>query len=135
MQLAGAEKNLNWAKAKFKLVLADATKVSKYVDHADYIVTEPFMGKLRYQPAEIENITRGLEKLYLGALKDWQKILTPGGKIVMVFPIFSSTRGRIITGDIVDHNSLSGYNVLARGIKYSRPEALIEREIITLEKK
>lgn len=135
-QLAGAEKNLNWAKAQFKLVLADAVQISQYLDkQVDYIVTEPFMGKTKYRPEEITNITKGLSKLYLGALKNWQKVLASGGKVVMAFPIYRQNEKRFVTGDIVDHKLLSGYNVLARGIIYSRPGAQIEREIIILEKK
>lgn len=133
-QLAGAEKNLNWVKAKHKLILTDATHISKHVEKVDYIVTEPFLGKARYQPHEVENIVKGLKKLYLGALKDWQKILPPGGKIVMIFPVFTLGNKEIITGDIVDHEDLSGYNTLQRGIFYSRPGAQIKREIVILEK-
>lgn len=135
-QLAGSEKNLEWVKAKYKLVFADAANISQHLNESvDFIVTEPFMGKTKFQVDEIDNITKGLSKLYLGALKDWQKILAPEGIVVMAFPVFNPKRKKIVTGDIVDHPSLSGYNVRVRGIFYSQPHAQIEREIIVLEKK
>jgi tRNA G10 N-methylase Trm11 len=134
-QLAGAEKNLRWAGYNFKLILTDATKISDHLQTADYFVSEPFMGKTRYSPLEIGNIAKGLSKLYLGALKNWHKVLKPGGRVVMTFPIFTNLKNKVVTGDIVDHSSLSGYNIVARDIYYSRPNAQITREIIILEKK
>lgn len=135
-QLRGARANLKWAKIEGQIIKADATDLSSVLERkVDYIVTEPFMGKPQFDAANAENIARGLAKLYLGALKEWLKILNPGGKVVMIFPIFQTGKGKIATGDIVDHSSLSGYNVLARNIQYSQPKARVVREIIVLEKK
>ena len=135
-QLSGAKKNLDWGHAKCELVKADATGLDKRLkSKVDYIVTEPFMGKTRFKPGEQKNIAKGLHKLYLGALKNWLKILNPKGRVVMFFPIFQSDTKQIITSNVVDQPALSGYNVLARNIIYSQPRAQVKRETIILEKK
>lgn len=98
-------------KIDWKLINGDATHISEKLDaeSIDTIVTEPFMGALFSREAEsgfarekgdsvlyqrgkkvtlknIHNTLRGLEKLYLGAFKNWRSILRPHGVVVMAFP-------------------------------------------------
>ncbi len=134
-QLAGAEKNLKWAGLPVNLILADAVKISDFIkDPVDCIVTEPFMGRPNPTPAQIPNVARGLEKLYLGCFKNWQKILQPGGKIVIVLPLFQVGEKAVHTADVVDAPHFVGYNLVTRGIIYSRPGATVRREVVILQK-
>jgi tRNA G10 N-methylase Trm11 len=135
-QLAGCEKNLRWARIKpIKLALWDAAHISELkLQPVDMIVTEPFMGKTRYDSREIPNIYKGLTKLYKGVLKEWLKVLKPGGVIMMSFPEFRLNNKVYKTSDVIDQSGSLGYNVQIGGLPYSRPEAGVTREMILLRK-
>ncbi len=135
VQLDGARKNLDWLGFKAELFHADAVKISLQIrGKIDYIVTEPFMGKVTTRPDRLPDLARGLKKLYLGCLKDWNKILSPGGKIVMVFPVFEYRSNNYPTSGVVDDKRLLDYNIKTRGLMYFRPEARVKREIVILQK-
>jgi tRNA G10 N-methylase Trm11 len=112
----------------------DATHLSTKFSGVDAIVTEPFLGKSKFRPDEIRYIVPGLEKLYLGCLKDWLKVLKPGGFVVMVFPWFDDGKKVYKTSEIIDGKLKLSYNPLKRGIFYSRPDADVKREIVILQK-
>lgn len=77
--------------ANYKLHLADATQISKQLqpNSIDAIITEPYLGPQR-GGFEIDKIIKELEQLYSKSLIEFKKILKPGGKIVMVWPLFSA---------------------------------------------
>jgi len=135
-QLTGAKRNLNWLGLSAELFNADAVKVSFQIKKpVDFIATEPYMGKLTVRPDRLPDLARGLKKLYLGCLKDWAKILVPGGRVVMVFPVFEFLGKIYQTGSVIDDSHLLDYNIEARGIMYYRPQAKVRREIVILTKK
>ena len=103
-------------------------------EEIDAIVTEPYLGKPNLRPDQAEYAVIGLKKLYLGALKDWHKILKPHGYVVMVFPILPGVKTEFSTSKVIDDKHLLGYNQLSKGLIYSRPEAGIKREIVILQK-
>jgi tRNA G10 N-methylase Trm11 len=117
-----------------KVKVLDATHLSDQFHNIDAIVTEPFLGKSKFRPDEIRYIVPGLEKLYLGCLKDWLKVLKPGGFVVMVFPWFNDGKKVYKTSEIIDGKLNLSYNPLKRGIFYSRPDADVKREIVILQK-
>ncbi len=113
----------------------DATHLSEKYKNIDAIVTEPFLGKPNPRPDQIKYIVPGLQKLYLGCLKDWLSALKPGGFVVMVFPWFNDGKKVYKTSNVIDGKLELGYNSLKRDILYSRPEADVKREIVILQKK
>lgn len=127
--------NLSSMKFSGQIEVLDATHLSTKFSGIDAIVTEPFLGKSKFRPDEIRYLVPGLEKLYLGCLKDWLKVLKPGGFVVMVFPWFNDGKKVYKTSEIIDGKLNLSYNPLKRGIFYSRPDADIKREIIVLQKK
>ena len=128
--------NLDSIGFKADIVTLDATHLStKFQSNVDTIVTEPFMGKPNPRPDKIKYLVPGLEKLYLGCLKDWSKALKPKGIVVMIFPVFNDGKKDYKTSTIVDEKLLLSYNLLKRDIYYSRPGAVVRREIVVLEKK
>lgn len=143
-QIAGADIVANQAQDTFenlqsmnfpaKIEVLDATHLSGKFTDIDAIVTEPFLGKSKFRPDEIRYIVPGLEKLYLGCLKDWLKVLKPGGFVVMIFPWFDDGKKVYKTSEIIDGKLLLSYNHVKRGIIYSRPDADVKREIIVLQK-
>lgn len=119
-----------------KVEVLDATHLSdKFQSNIDTIVTEPFLGKPNLRPDQIKYLVPGLQKLYLGCLKDWLKALKPGGYVVMVFPSFDTGKQVYKTSNVIDGKLELSYNLLKRGILYSRPNADIRREIVVLQKK
>jgi len=132
-QVSGTLENLKHLGIDADVIIYDATHLSKKFTEIDCIVTEPFLGKPNLRPDQVDYAVKGLEKLYVGCLKDWHKTLKKGGFIVMVFPILTGARKEYHTSRIIDSVKILGYNLLARVI-YSRPEAGIKREIVTLQK-
>lgn len=113
----------------------DSTHLStKFKNNVDLIVTEPFMGKPSLRADKIQYLVPGLKKLYLGSLKDWLVCLKPKGVVVMVFPVFNDGKKDYKTSDIIDDKLKLSYNQLNKGILYSRPDAVVRREIIVLQK-
>lgn len=114
----------------------DATHLSdKFKNNVDAIVTEPFLGKPNLRPDQVKYVVPGLKKLYIGCLKNWLAALKSGGFVVMVFPSFFDGKTTYNTSDIIDERLEQGYNIVKRGILYSRPEADVKREIVILQKK
>lgn len=126
--------NLQSLNISGRIEVLDATHLSEKFSNIDAIVTEPFLGKSKFRPDEIRYIVPGLEKLYLGCLKDWLKVLKSGGFVVMIFPWFNDGKKVYKTSEIIDGKLLLSYNQLKRGIFYSRPDADVKREIVILQK-
>jgi tRNA G10 N-methylase Trm11 len=134
-QVSDTEENLRSMNFSGLLEVLDATHLSTKFSNIDAIVTEPFLGKSKFRPDEVRYMVPGLGKLYLGCLKDWLKVLKPGGFVVMVFPWFSDGKKVYKTSEIIDGKLKLSYNPLKRGIFYSRPDADVKREIVILQKK
>lgn len=129
-------KNLESIGIHGEITVLDSTHLStKFSNNIDAIVTEPFMGKPNPRPDKIKYLVPGLEKLYLGCLKDWHKALKPGGTVVMIFPVFNDGKKDYKTSTVIDEKLSLSYNLLKRDIYYSRPDATVRREIVVLEKK
>ncbi|MBI4099700.1 methyltransferase domain-containing protein [Candidatus Microgenomates bacterium] len=109
-QITKTKKNLDWLGKTCPLYLCDARQIATKLAPAsiDAIVTEPFLGPAD-QPA--------LEKLYLESLANWQKILTPGGRVVIALPFH------------IDKAKVMGYSFAAGPYEYFRPQAKIKRFI------
>lgn len=136
VQLSGARRNLDFLKFSANLLNYDATKLSSYINqNIDLIVTEPLMGRPGTRADRLPDLARGLGKLYLGCLKDWDHFLKSGACICMIFPIFEFQGREYTTSIVIDDPKLIDYNIKLRGLTYSRPEAKVKREIVLLQKK
>lgn len=138
-----AERNIRWLSREYPaidssldLLISDATHISEKVksESVDAIVTEPYLGSAEIKHP-IKNIIKGLEKLYIGCLKDWQKILKPKGKIVIALPEYHVGAKKYFVKKVIDSAQLSGYTTLAGPIEYSRPQAVVRREFYVFQKK
>lgn len=161
--VSDTEKNMEWTRNKFSIFPAAAgsrqgggnfqfsikkinvIELSKFhrVNSIDAIITEPYLGPQRGK-VELAKIKKELEKLYSESLAEFYKILKPGGRVVMVWPIFLATQERISL-------NLSGFKIVNpipeklrtdknimltdRGtIIYGREGQKVWREIVVLEK-
>lgn len=93
-----ARENTRWILEQYslkptfvKFLEIDARKISQQVKKVDAIVTEPYLGpplRGRESLKELENILKELSELYRASLREFAKVLKPGGRLVIVFPLF-----------------------------------------------
>lgn len=150
--ISRAKKNLDWLRIKYpeiaplyiNLFVADATHVGEYMapNSVDAIATEPFLGDTKMgkegvflPPAQIKNSIKGLEKLYIGCLREWTAVLKPHAKVVIAFPAYVTRHGLITVKTVVDRCESLGYTLFTGPIEYSRPQAVVRREFYIFEKK
>lgn len=134
----GTKQNIQWFNERFettaesKVYQSDATQL-QLSEKVQYLVTEPFLGKPKPDADRIPNIFKGLEKLYLGAFKNWRNFLAPGATIVIVFPrALAATAGikrDVSLNNLVDKLNTLGYTSIFKPVMYHRPQAVIAREI------
>jgi len=88
--------NIEWIIKNYELRITsyelwdiDVKDISGRLDprSIDAIVTEPYLGPQRGK-FNGEQIAKELEKLYSTALAEFKKILKPGGRVVMIWPVF-----------------------------------------------
>jgi tRNA G10 N-methylase Trm11 len=139
------KKNIEWLKNEYhvsvdcEFYVNDATHVSEVLEHEsiDAVITEPFMGpNFETIPTKehVLQITNGLEKLYVGCLKDWHKIIKTGGRVVIVIPKFRGVKFEISCKKAIDNCENLGYTLLSGPWEYAREQAIVAREIYILEK-
>jgi tRNA G10 N-methylase Trm11 len=147
--------NIIWARQKFALAgfsfdlfRDDARQASRHIrpGSVDAIVTEPYLGPQR-GAFDMGRVKKELESLYSQSLEDFVRLLKPGGKICMVWPVFSRGNHRNFLAP-----KLSGLKIARvwpdkiiakirpdlseRGLPvYGRPGQKVWREIVVLEKK
>lgn len=139
-----ARKNLKWLMEKYsdlgvtyRLNVADAVHISSCVDaqSIDAIVTEPFMGDTKVKPEQVKNIIKGLEKLYIGCLRDWGRVLKAGGVVMMALPMYEIGGKTYFVKKVIDMCETLGYTIEEGPIEYSRPKAIVKRVFYLFQKK
>ncbi len=143
----GARNNIEWYRENIVETLPESTVYNQDATRlvlakgqkVNYLVTEPFLGKPRPEPAQLANTFKGLEKLYLGAFKHWRTLLAPGAKVVCVFPAVLSdhTPGypTATLKSLIDKLAQFGYTTTSESVVYHRPQAVISRQIYQFEYK
>ncbi len=137
----GCKNNLSWLKEKeekqgqWRVLKADATKVAEIIDReVDAVITEPFLGPPRPKAKNLKNIIKGLNKLYLGSLKNWKKCLKQKGKVVMAIPEIRINNLTQRADLVIDTREKLGYTLVAGPMEYEREGAAVKRLIYVLEK-
>lgn len=152
--LRQAQGNINWLEANYpqikslrrEFLVSDAVHVSDKLapTSIDVIVTEPFLGttslgdsqnKDQISLEKVRNAIKGLEKLYLGCLKDWYKILKNKGRVIIALPEYQLWGKRFSVKKVIDTCENFGYTRLTGPIEYGRPQAVVKREFFILQKK
>lgn len=141
--------NLRWLKSVLPLPgtveqihVADAVHLSRYLpsESVDSIVTEPFLGnpalgeRKIVQPKEIRNMMKGLEKLFIGCLKDWRVVLKPNGKVILALPSVKVQSHKETVKKVIDSCENLGYSIEAGPFVYGRPNAVVERNFYIFKK-
>lgn len=142
--------NAEWLRDLYKLdirpkfYIKNATRLAQFfkINSVDTIVTEPYLGPQRALN-DIALVIDELENLYTQALDNFHKILKPGGRLVMVWPVFF---GQEFLKPQLDHWQLvsalpkkfQNLPWLKQSFRdtllYNRPGQKVWRELIILEK-
>jgi tRNA G10 N-methylase Trm11 len=146
-----AKENLVWLSGKYpetggkiiSVTAADASHVAEHIppESLDAIVTEPFMGSTQivHQPSvtreQVKNIIKGLEKLYIGCLREWHPCLRKNGLVVIALPSYTVSGFTYFVKKAVDMCENLGYTIEVGPIEYSRPQATVKREFFVFRKK
>lgn len=144
-----AKENLHWLLQRahienviYRTQVSDAVHVSDIMDAGsiDAIVTEPYMGPTdlattEKKPEEVKNIVKGLEKLFIGCLRDWHKVLKPGGVIMVAIPKYLVRGREYSVKKVIDMCEVLGYTIVTGPIEYSRPQAVVTRGFYLFQKK
>ena len=135
-----ARGNLRWLMQEYKLgvtyrlTTSDAVHISEHLDGAlvDAIVTEPFMGSTTVK--DPKNTIKGLEKLYIGCLREWHGVLKPNGVIMIALPKYEIKGKLYFVKKVVDNCEKLGYTIKAGPIEYGRPGAIVKRVFYLFQK-
>jgi tRNA G10 N-methylase Trm11 len=121
-----AQANLKWAKTTFKfkgdfkVISGDAKELSKYIPNVslDAIITEPELGPfLKENPDSktARSYITNLFPLYKAVFKESNKMIKPGGKLVIVLPQYITNKNStesLSLNDLISSTSFQVYNPL-----------------------
>jgi tRNA G10 N-methylase Trm11 len=143
-----AQGNLAWTTkeetggAVDRIMVSDASHVSEVIAKGSVsaIVTEPYMGATSIanaqnpDPSKVKNIIKGLEKLYIGCLREWAKILADDGVVVIALPEYAVSGRTYFVKKVIDMCENLGYTTLDGPIEYSRSHATVRRQFYVFRK-
>jgi tRNA G10 N-methylase Trm11 len=109
--------NINWVKnnilkfdklkienLKLKITTSDILTLDRIIKKGtiNAIVTEPFLGPQRGKH-DLYKTKQELEKLYEKAILEFDKLLKPGGRVVMIWPVFMNSGNKIMLDINIPH--------------------------------
>lgn len=157
----GTEKNVAWVKrffpetaaAEINIFQSPAESISSHFKkrEVDAVVTEPYLGPIQRNVLDdlvAQKRADELGKIYFESLRDWEKILKPGGRVVMIFPSFQ-TRSGFVSIPVAEELKKLPYDILPPlpeeatrlpyigitpqgGLIYERPGQKVRREVFVL---
>jgi len=152
-----AKKNIEWLFNSFRKINKSSYNIRWWVsdvrllknklanNSVDAVVTEPYLGPRLFKKPDkksIQKILARLEGLYLEAFKNFKHILKPGGKIVIIFPVFTES-GKSYFLEIIDDilklgftkENFMSFALSQRGtIIYGGSDYFLNREILIFKK-
>ncbi len=147
--ISGAKQNLQWLNNEFQpsknrtisILCADAVHISAHIPalSVDAIVTEPYMGPTAIgegtlSESKAKDILKGLEKMYIGCLRDWDKVLVAGGVIAIALPVYIYPKCTYRVKKVIDTCEKLGYTLLCSPVLYGRDNAKVKREFYFIRK-
>ncbi len=148
-----ARENINWMKAHYqldeayvKLLVKDSLDLSQFIkpSSVEAIVTEPYLGPQRGN-INVRAVKVELEALYSQVIEQFEQVLMPGGRVVMVWPVFYGKE--LINPNIANlkaipllDNEFLGQEAIKKHLSsrktiiYGRSGQKVYREIVVLEK-
>jgi len=136
--IVSAQKNLEWLAQETKqsirgirIFYSDVRKLSKKIraKSVGAIVTEPYLGPLKFSSSECSFILRELGQLYLSAFEQFSRILKTNRKVVIIFPIFKIENKQHFL-PILDKLENQGWQV-----QVPIPHSLLKNSVIEITKR
>lgn len=133
----GTGLNMHWFTEQYKktteytLSVQDVMQLTQ-AEKVDCIVTEPFLGKSKPTEESSANTLKGLEKMYLGMLKSFAKVLKKNGTVVIVIPVYVFEDRVKTLNVVIDRLESLGYTREKGPFRYSRPQSIVQRDIFVL---
>jgi tRNA G10 N-methylase Trm11 len=140
--VSGSQENLTWLQGayampvNFSIFQMDAGHINPEFfggRKVDLLVTEPFLGRQTPSDSQLANIFKGLEKMYLGAMKSFTQVLNEGAILAMVFPMVKTDKREYNLSSLIDKLASRGYNSLIDPIVYAREGARVARQIVVFK--
>ena len=152
--IENTKKNINWTKElyqltdiKMKFLVKSVLYLNQFIKNNSTaaIITEPYLGPQRGRIDFIE-VIKELEELYSQALQQFAQTLRPGGRVVMVWPVFygdkpispkineSLKKVKLLPDAFIDNIEIRKFLNARGNIVYGRSGQKVFREIIILEK-
>jgi hypothetical protein len=139
--VADSTANVNWFKASTgtkvssQLFVADAATIKPHQLPIipDLIVTEGYLGPPRFADTQLDNIVKGMEKMYKGWFKKMAVLQPDHSYLVCALPEFVTKTGVKNLDHLVDWTSTLGYTLHGR-YTYAREQAKVRRAIYVLQK-
>ncbi|MCX6744461.1 MAG: DNA methyltransferase [Candidatus Parcubacteria bacterium] len=141
------KKNLDWLfekskveSLKSKVMKLDVKDLSAKFDanSIDAIITEPYLGPAlrgNESQAQIEKTINSLESVYLSAFVQFAKVLSKGGKVVMVFPIYNVRNFQSNLDILLQIEKLGFVKLNKEELVYFRENQFVRRSIVIFKKK
>ncbi len=135
-----------------RIFQCDVRKLSQQIklNSIDAIVTEPYLGpqRIKWNKENLKKTIKDLEQLYYEGILQFIKALRPGGRVVMIWPVFKaqdtvflSAKNILQKSNFKIVNPLLNFNqnniiklTNRRTMVYGRERQRIWREIVILEK-
>jgi tRNA (guanine10-N2)-dimethyltransferase len=140
------QQNLQWLSSKYNLPVKqikvsqqDVRQLAQAIKAAsiEAIITEPFLGPALKGDETLEQLNRiikELAELYLAAFKEFNKVLTKEGLVVIVLPIFKLKNFDQQLAILPAINKM-GFKLLSQpNLIYGRPKQFIWRQIAIFKK-
>ncbi len=151
--VADTKKNVAWAGLEADIIQGDAANIAERVrGPVDAVVTEPYLGPPRLKkptPKEAGLTVGTLMTLYERSFMSIHSLLAEGGRCVVAFPVFETTEHRLFL-PLAPMLKKIGYKIVVPvpdtapiafkertpngGLLYRRPDAIVSREILVVEK-
>lgn len=121
--------------SEYEAHVADVTHLgpTTFVHQIGAIAAEGYLGPLTPDPKKLDQLFKGLEKLYWGMFRQLSTFLKSGTRLCVALPSVEVRQRSYSLESVVDRAKQLGYNTISGPFFYDRPDASVKREIFLLE--
>jgi len=143
--------NIDWLRSQYRPGLPDAKLEAAAADKfqadertLDAIVTEGTLGPTHgkpFSPADAATAAAEISAIWRATLKHVRPLLKPDAKVVLTWPVFSTTEGKEVAVSLLDElpglgyratDLLAGSSTSRSSLRYERPGQVVRRQLYRL---